>query len=64
MKESKRTGMKNKISGVLLVLGIILFLMSGLNYFVDFMPQGTVPAAGVIALVCVGSGVRIGRPNS
>ena len=56
--------MKNKISGVLLVLGIILFLMSGLNYFVDFMPQGTVPAAGVIALVCVGSGVRIGRPNS
>jgi hypothetical protein len=53
--------MKKKLSGILLILGVVLFLMSGLNFFVDFMPQGAVPATGVIALVCVGSGARMGR---
>ena len=53
--------MKIKISGILLVLGIILFVMSGVNFLVDFMPQEAVPAAGVISLVCVGSGARICR---
>ena len=53
--------MKKKISGILLILGVVLFLMSGLNFFVDFMPQGAGPATGVISLVCVGSGANMGR---
>lgn len=53
--------MKKNISGALLILGIILFLMSGLNFLVDFLPQEAVPATGVIALVCVGSGASMGR---
>ncbi len=60
----KKRSMKNKISNILLVLGTLIFLMSGLNYFVGFMPQGTVPAAGVVALLCVGSGAKMGRPNA
>jgi len=53
--------MKRKINSTLLILGIVLFLMSGLNFLVDFLPQGAGPATGVIALVCVGSSARMGR---
>ena len=56
--------MKTKMSKALLILGIILFLMSGLNFLVEFMPQGAVPATGVIALFCVGSGAQLGRPDA
>ncbi len=56
--------MKRKICTGLLLLGIMLFLMSGVSFLVDFMPPSATTASGVIALVCVGSGATFGRPSS
>jgi hypothetical protein len=55
--------MKRKFSTGLVLVGILLFLMSGVSFLVDFMSPTITTASGVIALVCVGSGTTIGRPN-
>jgi hypothetical protein len=55
--------MKEKIRKTLIALGVMLFVICGVNFLFDFLPGQAVPAASVIALVCIGSGTTIGRPN-
>ena len=55
--------MKEKIRKTLIALGIMLFIMSGVNFLVDFLPGQAGPAASVIALVCIGSGATLRPPS-
>lgn len=53
------TNMKAKIGGLLLILGIGLFVARAIGFIAGYLSQEQIPAIAVFALIFVGAGVSM-----
>jgi len=49
--------MKSKIGEIILILGILLFVFGAIGILTNSLPQNTLQAMGVFALIFVGIGL-------
>lgn len=53
--------MKSKIGEIILILGVLLFVLGAMGVLTDSLPQSTLQAMGVFALIFVGAGLSLKR---
>jgi len=51
--------MKSKTGEIILILGVLLFVFGGIGVLTDSLPQNTLQAMGVFALIFVGVGLSL-----
>jgi formate hydrogenlyase subunit 3/multisubunit Na+/H+ antiporter MnhD subunit len=51
--------MKSKIGEIILILGVLLFVFGAIGILTNSLPQNTLQAMGVFALIFVGIGLSL-----
>jgi len=51
--------MKSKIGEIILILGVLLFVFGAVGLLTNSLPQNTLQAMGVFALIFVGVGLNL-----
>ena len=55
--------MKSKTGEIILILGVLLFVFGGIGVLTDSLPQNTLQAMGVFALIFVGVGLSLKKAD-